>query len=421
MPSPALDSAPVARSVFGISERELVFMLAMTQALQALAIDAMLPGLADIARDLAVTDPNRRQLVVGIFLIGIGIGSIVPGLLADRFGRRRVLLGCLGGYVLLTAACALVTEFNMMVALRLIAGMACAGLGVLPSAIIRDRFEGDQMAKLQSLVGVIFMIVPMLAPSIGQLIMLIAGWRWIFGFMAVFGAGIATWVALRLPETLHPGHRQEINLRSIAANMSITLTTRAATGYVLASAAVMGVMWGYIQCCQQLLSEHFGAGRAFPLLFGGMALSMAVANFGNARIVERFGARRVSHAALLAYIAVSALQVWMAHLPHQSLWQFVPVMTANMMLMGFMGANFGSIALQPFARIAGAASSVQAFIRLVLGSLIGAVVGQAYDQTARPLAFALLMGGLVSLILVLYSERGTLFRRLYPPGAVRPV
>ncbi|MEP6868571.1 MAG: multidrug effflux MFS transporter, partial [Novosphingobium sp.] len=402
-------------------ERELVFMLAAIQALQALAIDAMLPGLADIARDLAVTDPNRRQLVVGVFLIGIGLGSIIPGLLADRFGRRPVLLTCLGGYVALTLACALVTEFNMMVALRLIAGIACAGLGVLPSAIIRDRFEGDHMAKLQSLVAVIFMCVPMLAPSIGQFILLFAGWRWIFGFMAICGAAVAVWVALRLPETQNADHRQAINLRAIGRNMTTTLTTRSATGYVLASGFVMGVMWGYIQSCEQLLGEHFGAGRAFPLYFGGMALSMAVANFGNARIVERFGARRVSHAAVLLYIGVSALQVWLAHLPHQTLWQFVPVMAANMMLMGFIGANFGSIALQPFARIAGAASSVQAFIRLMLGSLVGALVGQAYDQTARPLAFAMLIAGLVSLALVLHAEHGRLFRRLYSPGMARPV
>ncbi|MEO7915995.1 MAG: multidrug effflux MFS transporter [Novosphingobium sp.] len=407
--------------MLGITERELVFMLAAIQALQALAIDAMLPGLADIARDLAVTDPNRRQLVVGVFLIGIGLGSIIPGLLADRFGRRPVLLTCLGGYVALTLACALVTEFNMMVALRLIAGIACAGLGVLPSAIIRDRFEGDHMAKLQSLVAVIFMCVPMLAPSIGQFILLFAGWRWIFGFMAICGAAVAVWVALRLPETQNADHRQAINLRAIGRNMTTTLTTRSATGYVLASGFVMGVMWGYIQSCEQLLGEHFGAGRAFPLYFGGMALSMAVANFGNARIVERFGARRVSHAAVLLYIGVSALQVWLAHLPHQTLWQFVPVMAANMMLMGFIGANFGSIALQPFARIAGAASSVQAFIRLMLGSLVGALVGQAYDQTARPLAFAMLIAGLVSLALVLHAEHGRLFRRLYSPGMARPV
>ena len=146
-----------------------------------------------------------------------------------------------------------------------------------------------------------------------------------------------------------------------------------------------------------------------------------MANFFNSRIVERFGARRVSHTALLAFIAVSSLQVYLSHLPHQTLWQFVPVMGLNMCLMGFLGANFGSIALQPFARIAGAASSFQMFVRMALAASLGALIGQAFDGTARPLAWSLLAGGIAALVLVLYSEQGRLFRRLTPPGVVRPV
>jgi DHA1 family bicyclomycin/chloramphenicol resistance-like MFS transporter len=411
---------PAINQKLSISERELVVMLALLQALQALAIDAMLPALGDISRDLGLTDPNRRQLVVGLFLLGSGLGSLIPGLLADRFGRRPVMLGCLGGYIVLTIACALVTDFTVMVVIRVIQGMICAGLTVLPPTIVRDRFEGDRMARLQSLISVIFLCVPMLAPSIGQAILLFAGWRWIFGFMALLGAGMTAWAALRLPETLRPEFRQPIHPRTIATNMVTTLTTRESIGYVLGSACVLGALWGYIQCSQQLVAEHFGAGKAFPLFFGGMALAMAAANFMNSRIVEQFGARRVSHTAAIAYVFVSLLQVWLAHLPHQRLWQFVPVMTANMMLMGFLGANFSSIALQPFARIAGAASSVQSFVRLVVGSIIGAIVGQAYDESARPLAFALLAAGITSLLLVVFSERGKLFRRLYPVGTPRP-
>jgi DHA1 family bicyclomycin/chloramphenicol resistance-like MFS transporter len=146
---------------------------------------------------------------------------------------------------------------------------------------------------------------------------------------------------------------------------------------------------------------------------------MAVANFANSRIVERFGARRVGHAALMVYLAVGLAHVWLAW-GDQTLWQFVPVMTAAMCLIGFTGANFQAIALQPFARIAGAASSAQAFIRMVLASVIGAVLGQHYDGTARPLSYAILGAGVVSLLLVLWSERGLLFRRLTPPGVPRP-
>jgi DHA1 family bicyclomycin/chloramphenicol resistance-like MFS transporter len=303
----------------------------------------------------------------------------------------------------------------------LLQGFVSSGLSVIPSAIIRDRFSGDRMAKLQSLIGVIFMVVPMIAPSIGQAIMLVADWRWIFGLMALLGVAMAGWIALRLPETLHPEFRQSVHLRTIFTNMSASLTDRAASGYVIGGALMLGAAWGYIQSSQQLVAEHFGAGAAFPVIFGAMALGMAAANFGNSRIVERFGARRVSHAAMLTYLGLSLLHVIVALTGQETLWQFVVIQTVTMMMMGFVGANFGSISLQPFARIAGAASSAQAFVKLVLASLIGWAVGQAYNDTALPFLFALLTSGVLTLALVLWSEHGRLFRRLIPPGAPRDV
>ena len=405
---------------FPLREGELVVLLAATQALQALAIDAMLPGIGTIARDLHATDPNQRQYIVGIFLLGCGVGALIPGTLADRFGRRPILLASLACYVVMALACAMVTEFNTMLVFRFIQAVGSGGLAVLPSAIIRDRFEGDKMARLQSLVMVIFMIVPMIAPTLGQGVLTLAGWRAIFWVTAGLGVMVSAWVYLRLPETMHPEFRQKIDLRTIGRNMVTTLTTRASIGYVIGSALILGAMWGYIQSSQQLIGEHFGAGSRFPLFFGGMAMFMAFANFGNSRIVERFGARRVSHAAVFGFIAVAALQLYLATRANQTLWQFVPVMTANMALMSFIGANFASIAIQPFARIAGAAASVQAFLRMVTASVLGALIGQSYDGSATPFAAALLAAGLGCLALILFSERGQLFRRVYPRGAVRP-
>ncbi len=396
-------------------------MLALVQALHALAIDAMLPALGVMSRDLAVSDPNQRQLVVGMFLLGLGLGSLVPGVLADRFGRKPVLLTCIAAYVVLSLACALVTSIEALIAIRFLQGIVSSGLSVIPSAIIRDRFSGDRMARLQSLIGVIFMVVPMIAPSIGQAIMLVADWRWIFGLMALLGVVMAGWIAWRLPETLHVEYRQSVHLRTIFTNMSASLTDRAASGYVLGGALMLGAGWGYIQSSQQLVAEHFGAGTMFPLIFGAMALGMAAANFTNSRIVERFGARRVSHTAMLTYLALSLIHLAVALGGRETLWQFVAIQTPTMMMMGFVGANFGSISLQPFARIAGAASSAQAFVKLVLASLIGWAVGQSYNETALPFLLALLASGLLTLAFVLWSEHGRLFRRLTPPGQARPV
>lgn len=398
-----------------IGERELVVMLAMSQALQAMAIDAMLPALGLMSGDLHLADANDRQLVISVFLFGIGVGALLPGPLSDRFGRRKVLLGALAIYVALMAACALTHSFAVLVALRFVQALGSSALGIIPAAIIRDRFEGDRMARLQSMIAVIFFIVPMLAPTVGQAIAEIAGWRAIFWLMAASGVAMALWIGLRLPETLRPGHRQPLGLGHVGRTMRDVLLTRSSIGYVMASTLMMSAIWGYINSAQQLIGEHFHAGRLFPAIFGGIALAMAVGNFVNSRIVETFGTRRVSHSALIGFIALAAVQTWNAFHPPQSLATFALLMGANLGLLGFTGANFTAIALQPFGRQAGSAASLHSFLRSATAGVIGGLIGQAYDGTPRPIATALLLSGLAALGFILFSERGALFRRLNPP------
>ena len=398
-----------------LRETEFVGLMAAIQALQALAIDVMLPALGHISHDLGVTDPNERQLVVGIFLICSGLGSLFPGALGDRFGRRPVVLTCLTAYVAISLASAFVTNFTTLLALRATLGLCTAGMMVMPMAIIRDRFSGDSMARVQSLISMTFMVVPMFAPTVGQTVLLLAGWRWIFGVMALLAGGVTVWTWTRLPETLHADYRQPIMPRAVLGNMLEALRSRAAVGYFLGASVVQGALFGYLNSSQQLVVEHFGAGTLFPLAFGGMALVMSGTNFINSRIVERFGARRVSHTAVIVYIVVAAVHLAFA-IAGESLWVFVPLMTISMCMMSFVGSNFTSIALQPFSRTAGAAASVMAFVRLLLGAVLGTLIGQAYDGTARPLLAAMTIAGLLALGLVLYSERGVLFRRLHPPS-----
>ncbi|GFE75229.1 multidrug effflux MFS transporter [Novosphingobium sp. TCA1] len=414
--APDMTSDTANPAPFPMRGVEFVVLMAALQALQALSIDIMLPALGEISRDLSVPDPNQRQLIVGVFLICTGLGSLFPGAIADRYGRRPVLLFATAAYVLSALACALVTSFPMMLAARAVSGLCTSALMVMPMTVIRDRFEGDRMASMQSLVSMTFMVVPMIAPMVGQGVMLVAGWRWIFGLIAVLGACVCVWTALRLPETLHPDYRQEIRPKVIAANMALTLRTREAVGYLFGVAFVQGAMFGYINSAQQLVAEHFGAGFFFPAVFGGMALVMASTNFVNSRIVQRFGARRVSQTALFGYIASSLLHFVLA-LNGETLWVFIPLMTFSMCMMSFIGSNFQSIAIQPFARTAGAAASIMSFVRMVMGSVLGALIGQAYDGTPRPILASMVAAGLTALIFVLYSERGKLFRRLnYPPG-----
>lgn len=402
---------PIAKAADGkqIGERELIWMMALLMACNAFGIDAILPALDELAGSLGAQG-NSRQFVVGAYLLAAGLGMVIPGAFADRYGRRPVLFVALACYILLSIACAAVTSFGQLVALRAAQGFLAAGIIALPPAIIRDRVGGDKMARMMSLIFVIFLLVPAIAPTIGQGILeLIGSWRWIFGSMALAGIAMTAWVYFRLPETLHEDDRQEIRIRVIARNMKSAVTLRETIGYTLGSALVFGGLFGFINSSQQLIGEAFGAGDQFPLIFAICAGCMALTNWSNSRIVERFGARRVSHVALFGFIAVAGAQLWFASQPDETLWTFVPLMAANMSLLGFIGANFGSIAMQPFRHIAGAASSAQGFLRMTSGALLGAAVGYAYDGTARPLAAALLATAILTLAFVLFSEKGELF------------
>ena len=399
-----------------IGQRELIVLIALLMSLNALCIDGMLPALDDIARELGAEGGNQRQLIVGVYLLANGVGCLLPGSFADRFGRKPVIMLALGAYALFSLAIAMVGNFYLLLVARALQGLCCAGLMVAPMAIVRDQFEGDKMARTMSSVSAVFITVPVIAPTLGQSVLLFAGWRWIFVSLACLAGLAALWAWTRLPETLHAEHRQRIHLTTIARNMRIALINRASVGYVFGSMLVMGGVFGYVNSAQQLIGEHFGAGRWFPVVFGGTAAMMAVSNLVNARIVERFGARRVSHTGVIVFIVVSMGQVWAAtHRDGQLAW-FLPLMATNLALLGFLGANFSSIAMQPFARIAGAASSVQTFLRMFGAAVVGIVIGQSYDGTAKPFAYALLICSSLGLALVLFSERGRLFRRLNAPG-----
>ncbi|WP_240339304.1 multidrug effflux MFS transporter [Novosphingobium sp. BW1] len=398
-----------------MGQAEFVGLMASMQALMALSIDIMLPALGLISEDLGVPDPNQRQLIIGVFMTCAGIGSLFPGALADRFGRRRVALFAIAGNFLMTFVCAVAGSFELLLIARGVAGLLTSAMMVMPMTILRDRYEGDAMARTQSLIATTFMVVPMVAPMVGQAIMLVASWRWIFGVTCAMGVVVFIWASLRLPETLEPENRQEIRPRVIAGNMRLALTERAAIGYFLGGALVQAGLFGYLNSAQQLVGETLGAGEMFPILFGMMAMIMAGTNFINARIVVAFGARRVSHTALIVFIVTGAIHMLVALRGEEDLWTFVPLMTVSMCMLSFIAANFQAISLQPFGRIAGAAASVMSFVRMVLGSVIGAAIGLAFDGSAVPITAGMAIMGSISLVLILYSEGGRLFRRVNPP------
>lgn len=400
----------------GFGFRGFVALIAALMAVNALGIDSMLAALPAIGRSLNVADENRRQWIIASYVFGFGAAQLVYGPLADRYGRRPILIVSMALFGLLSIVAGLAPSFEFLLVARLLQGIASAASRVLVVSIVRDCYSGRQMARVMSLSFIVFLAVPMLAPSIGQLILLVAEWHFIFFFLAAFGLVLALVAALRLKETLHPDHRRPASFREVTRAMASVLTERISLGYTLASTLTFGALLGFINSVQQIFADIFHAVGLFPLIFAGIAGSMGVSAFINSQIVERLGTRRVSHAALLGFVAIAGLHSLIVASGYETIVSFALLQGLQMFCFGMMSANFGSMAMDSLGRIAGTASSVQGFVSTCGGALIGIIIGQAFDGTTLPLALGFLIVGLLALAVVLVTERGRLFRPHHDMG-----
>ncbi|WP_165359411.1 multidrug effflux MFS transporter [Lichenibacterium minor] len=398
----------------GIGFKQFVTLIAAIMAVNALAIDSMLPALPAIGHSLGVEDENRRQWIVTAYLLGFGAAQIVYGPLADRLGRKPVLLAGLASYAAFALLASLSTSFATLLAARVLMGVGAAATRVLAVSIVRDRFSGREMARVMSLAFIVFLAVPILAPSIGQIIMLFGPWRWVFGALCCFGAAVFAWSAVRLPETLHPSARLPFSPGRVAEAFRLALTDRTAVGYMLASTLVLGALFGFINSAQQIFADTLHAPALFTSVFALIAGFMALSSFLNSRIIGRFGPRRVSHAALCGFIALSAVHVAVALTGRETLVSFAALQAGVWFCFGLVFSNFGSLAMEPLGRVAGTASSVQGCVTTFGGALIGFLVGQSFDGTAVPMSLGFVCCGALALGIVLVAERGRLF------GAGRP-
>ncbi|MET0370549.1 MAG: multidrug effflux MFS transporter [Sphingobium sp.] len=390
---------------------EFVILCAAMMALNALSIDPMLPALPDIVRDLHVAHPNDRQLVITVYFLGMGAGAMLFGVLADRFGRKPVLVGAMGFFVISTLACAAAQSFPMLLVARACAGFVAAAGRVITVSIVRDRFQGDAMARVMSLIFAIFIIVPVVAPAFGQAILWIAPWRWIFWVLGAIIALVMGWIMLRLPETLPRQNRLAINLREIGRTVTRVTTNRQAIGYMLAAGILSSCLVSFILSIQQIMFDRFDVPDLFPLIFAGIAIGMGAGSLVNSRLVARFGARRMSQSALFALIALSLLRLGLLLAGLETLTNFILLQAATMVTISFTISNFSAISMEPFAKGAGFASSFQTFLTTVISAILGGLVGGAFDGTTMPLILGLLGFGLSGLLVILWTERGKLFTR----------
>ena len=390
-------------------------MMAASMALHAVAIDAMLPALPQIGRAFMVSDGNRLQWIITTFMMGAGAGQLIYGPLSDRFGRRPVLLASLGLYVALSLLTMLATSLPAMLVLRCVQGFVVAAASVVSRSIVRDQYAGETMARVMSTIFIVFLIAPVLAPSVGQALLLVVSWRGIFGFLALFGALVTTWVALRLPETLATAKRRPLSAAHLSEAAWFVITEPTSILYTLAMSVMFGSLVAYVSTVPQIFAVAFRAPQLMAITFAFCAGTMGLASFLNTRIVERVGMRRISHSALIGFIFVTAIHAGVAYSGDERLVTFAIFQSLTMACFGLATSNFGAIAMQPMGSIAGSAASIQGVISTIGGAAVGSVIGQQWSGSVFFLPAGALMCGLAALGCVLFAENARLFRHRARP------
>jgi DHA1 family bicyclomycin/chloramphenicol resistance-like MFS transporter len=389
---------------------EFVALMALMISLVALSTDAMLPALPQIAQALGVQRENDNQLVISLLFLGMAVGQMIYGPLSDSTGRKPAIYAGLGLFILGCLLALFATSFPVLLIGRVIQGLGAAGPRIVTVALIRDQYEGRAMARVMSFVMAVFILVPVIAPLLGQTILIVAHWRAIFGAYLVLALIASIWFALRQPETLAPGHRLPFSLTRTALAVREIVTHRIAIGYIITAGLISGAFIGYLNSAQQIFQLQYGLGRLFPLYFAILALSIGSASFLNARLVMRYGMRLLSFSALLTLAGLSFIfwpmaYIWAGQPP---LWTLMIYFLLSFFCIGLLFGNLNALAMEPLGHIAGMGAAVVGSLSTFISLLLGTLIGQSYNGTILPLVggFALLSTtAIVVMRWVNYSKR----------------
>lgn len=381
-------------------------MVAALSALNALAIDVMLPALSAIGLDFSLTVDNDRQLVIVAYVALFGVAQLVYGPLADAYGRRSVLIWALGIFILGSLLCIFAPNFELFLLARALQGVGAAATRVIATAVVRDLVQGRRMAQVMSMAMTVFMIVPIVAPSIGQLVLFVAPWRWIFGALLIYALGVLAWTLLRLPETLRPENQTAFQPRRIADAYLSVLRERQTVGYMLATTFITACLFGYITSSQQIFVDIFHLGPVFPVAFASIAVAISLGTFLNSRIVILHGMRRISHVMTLVFTLFAAATALVATLGFASFWVFFIMLALTFSAFGLIASNFNALAMEPVGRVAGSASALYGAVTASGGALLGGLIARAFNGTVLPFTLGLALAGGAALATIVWTERG---------------
>lgn len=378
---------------------EFVALTALLMSMVAMSIDTMLPSLGVMAAELGASGPNDRQLILALFFLGLSFGQLFYGPLSDAIGRRRALILGVALFFACSLLCTFASSFPLLLAGRLLQGFGAAGPRVVSTAMVRDLHEGRAMARVMSVTMSIFILVPVLAPAIGQGVLFFAGWRVIFAGLSVMGLIGLFWFMLRQPETLAPEKRIPVTLSRLWASLKEVLGHPVSLGYIFATSAIFGAFIGYLNSTQQIFGEAYGLGPWFPLYFGTLASGFGLASFINSRLVMRFGMHYLSVRAgwgmAAAALVLVLAEFTLGGLP--PLWLFMACCAMMFFAAGLLFGNYNALAMEPMGHIAGAASAIIGMCTTGLSLIFGMIVGQSYQGTPLPVALGFGAAALLAL------------------------
>ncbi|WP_062560815.1 multidrug effflux MFS transporter [Paracoccus aminovorans] len=373
---------------------EFIAMLALIFAVIAFSIDSMLPALPEIAAELTPDNVNRAQLVLTAFVGGLGLGLLAGGPLSDALGRKPVILAGFLLYALAAVAAIFADSLELLLVARFVQGLGAAAPRIVALAMVRDLYQGREMARITSFVMMIFILVPAVAPSIGAIVIHLVGWRGVFGSFVVMAALGGGWLHLRRPETLPPAARRALSLRSLASAAREVLCDRQVQLVTLVMTLGFGQMFALLSSAQQLFVQTYGKGDDFPLWFAGMALLSGSGTVLNARYVVRLGMRRIVTMAYWMQVVVSAVMMVLVFgdlLPQALRFPAFFFWAVSVFFMaGVTFGNLNAMALQRMGHVAGMAASVVGAVSTLGAVVIAAPVGLLYDGTVRPMLLATL-------------------------------
>jgi MFS transporter, DHA1 family, multidrug resistance protein len=366
---------------------EFVGLMATLTALVAMSIDMVLPALPAIGATLGVERANDNQLIVSLLFLGFGLGQLFYGPLSDSTGRKPAAYIGLVLYTIGSVLALAARTFPLMLAGRFLQGLGVAGPRTITLALVRDRFEGREMARVMSLIMAVFILVPVVAPALGQAILGAAGWRAIFGVYLAMGLIASVWFGARQEETLASSHRMPFSLRRMAIAAREVLTTRTSVGYMVGAGFVFGAFLGYLTTAQQILQEQYALGTRFPLYFAVLAISIGGASLVNARLVVRYGMRVLSDWSLRGICVVSVVFTAIASVlsGHPPLWMLMTYLIVSFFGIGLLFGNLNALAMQPLGHIAGTGAAIVGATSMLISLALGTWIGQSYNGTVLPL------------------------------------